>query len=112
MIVALGTPGVSNAASGDGSALPFPPAPSASVAQPTLQESTHQRRVEQNHLPKDAPNILIILLDDVGFGLPDTVWWPDPHAHTDAHREPGRQLQRLPYHVDLLADTRVAAHRT
>ena len=23
-------------------------------------------------LPKDAPNILIVLLDDVGFGLPDT----------------------------------------
>jgi arylsulfatase len=58
---------------GDGSVLPFPPAPSASVAGETLQESKHQRRVEKNHLPKDAPNILIILLDDVGFGLPDTL---------------------------------------
>jgi arylsulfatase len=28
--------------------------------------------VEQNHLPKDAPNILIILLDDVGFGQAST----------------------------------------
>ena len=27
---------------------------------------------EPNHLPKDAPNILIILLDDVGFGQADT----------------------------------------
>ena len=53
----------------DGSVLPFPPTPSASVAGPTLQESKHQRRVETSHLPKDAPNILIILLDDVGFGL-------------------------------------------
>ena len=60
----------------DGSVLPFPPAPSASVAAPTLQESKHQRRVEQSHLPKDAPNILIILLDDVGFGLPDTYGGP------------------------------------
>jgi hypothetical protein len=29
-----------------GSVLPFPPTPSASVAGPTLQESTHKRRVE------------------------------------------------------------------
>jgi arylsulfatase A-like enzyme len=56
----------------DGSVLPFPPAPSASVAGPTLQESTHRRRVEPDRLPKTAPNILIILLDDVGYGLPDT----------------------------------------
>ena len=53
----------------DGSMLPFPPTPSASVAAPRLQDSKHQRRLEQNHLPKNAPNIHIILLDDVGFGL-------------------------------------------
>ena len=60
----------------DGSVLPFPPTPSASVAAPRLQDSKHQRRLEQNHLPKNAPNILIILLDDVGFGLPDTYGGP------------------------------------
>lgn len=60
----------------DGSVLPFPPTPSASVAGPTLQESKHQRRVEPSRLPKDAPNILIVLLDDVGFGLPDTYGGP------------------------------------
>ena len=60
----------------DGSVLPFPPVPSASVAAETLQESKHQRRVEPIHLPKDAPNIVIILLDDVGFGLPDTFGGP------------------------------------
>jgi arylsulfatase len=59
-----------------GSRLPFPSPPSASVAGPTLQESKHQRRAEANHLPKDAPNVLIILLDDVGFGLPDTLGGP------------------------------------
>jgi hypothetical protein len=53
----------------DGSVLPFAPVPTASIAGPTLQESKHVRRVEPNHLP---PNILIILLDDVGFGLPST----------------------------------------
>ena len=60
----------------DGSVLPFPPTPSASVAGPTLQQSKHQRRVEPNRLPKDAPNILIVLLDDVGFGQADTFGGP------------------------------------
>ena len=41
----------------DGSVLPFPPAPSASKAGPTLQESVHKRRVEPDRLPKDAPTI-------------------------------------------------------
>jgi arylsulfatase len=50
--------------------------PSASVAEPRLQDSKHERRAEQSHLPKDAPNILIILLDDVGFGLADTYGGP------------------------------------
>ena len=46
------------------------------MAAPTLQGSKHQRRVENSRLPKDAPNILIILLDDVGFGLPDSYGGP------------------------------------
>ena len=56
----------------DGSVLPFSTPPSASKAGQTLQESVHKRRVEPEHLPKDAPNILIILIDDAGFGTPDT----------------------------------------
>jgi arylsulfatase A-like enzyme len=72
---------VATAAPDDGSTLPFPPTPSASVAKPRLQDSTHHRRVEKEHFPKDAPNIVIILLDDVGFGLPDTYGGP---IHTPA----------------------------
>src|SRR5271165_2516670 len=60
----------------DGPALPFQPTPSASTAGTSLQDSTHRRRVEKSRLPKDAPNIVIILLDDVGFGLPDTFGGP------------------------------------
>lgn len=56
----------------DGSVLPFPPTPSAGIAKPRLQDSVHKRRVEGSHLPADAPNILIVLIDDVGFGTPDT----------------------------------------
>jgi arylsulfatase len=64
------------APAGDGSVLPFPPTPSASVAKPRLQDSTMKRRVAPRRLPENAPNILIILLDDVGFGLPSTYGGP------------------------------------
>ena len=60
----------------DGSVLPFPPTPSASVAAPRLQDSKLAPRAAASHLPKDAPNILIILMDDVGFGLADTYGGP------------------------------------
>lgn len=52
--------------------LPFPPTPSASTAGPTMGESIYKNQVPANHLPKDAPNILIILIDDAGPGTPDT----------------------------------------
>lgn len=52
----------------EGACLPFPPEPSTSIANETIQDSTMKRRPEPDHLPKDAPNILVILLDDVGFG--------------------------------------------
>ena len=56
----------------DGSVLPFPQVPSASVAKPRLQDSTHKRRAAPQHLKPGAPNVLIILLDDVGFGQAST----------------------------------------
>jgi arylsulfatase A-like enzyme len=52
--------------------LPFPPTPSASTASRTMQESVYKRRVEPRRLPDDAPNILIVLIDDAGPGLPTT----------------------------------------
>ena len=56
----------------DGSVLPFPPVPSASIAKPRLQDSLHKRRAQPQHLRPGAPNVLIILLDDVGFGQAST----------------------------------------
>ncbi len=52
--------------------LPFPPTPSASVAGRTMQESVYRQRVEPRRLPKDAPNILIVLIDDVGAAQSST----------------------------------------
>lgn len=56
----------------DGDVLPFPPVPSGSVAGLTMEQSTYKKREEPKHLPDDAPNILIILMDDVGPGTPST----------------------------------------
>jgi arylsulfatase len=52
--------------------LPFPPTPSASTAGLTMQDSIYKKRVEPKRLAAGAPNILIILMDDTGPGLPST----------------------------------------
>src|SRR5271165_2208622 len=52
--------------------LPFPPTPSASTAGLTMEDSIYKKRVEAKHLAKGAPNILIILMDDLGPGTPST----------------------------------------
>ena len=52
--------------------LPFPPTPSASTAGLTMQDSIYKKRVEPKRLADGAPNILIILMDDVGPGTPST----------------------------------------
>ena len=56
----------------EGSVLPFPMPPSASTYGETIYESEHKRRAIAKHLPDDAPNIVIVLMDDVGFGSSST----------------------------------------
>jgi arylsulfatase len=38
-----------------------------------MQESVYKRRVEPRRLPADSPNIVIVLIDDAGPGLPSTL---------------------------------------
>jgi arylsulfatase len=52
--------------------LPFPPTPSSSIAGRTMQESVYEQRVQPRRLPDDSPNILVVLIDDAGPGLPST----------------------------------------
>jgi len=52
--------------------LPFPPKPSGSIAGRTIQDSIYSPLPAVRHLPKDAPNILIVLIDDVGPGQSST----------------------------------------
>ncbi len=91
----------------NGSVLPFPIIPSASVAGYTLEESSHHRRPLPKHLPDDAPNILIVLLDDVGFGLADTV---GGEVHTPAFsRVAGKGICYNAFHTtSICSPTRAA----
>ncbi len=56
--------------------LPFPIAPSASKTGMTLKESKHQWRTTPRRLPKDAPNLVIFMTDDTGFGDTSTFGGP------------------------------------
>ncbi|MCA9055543.1 MAG: arylsulfatase, partial [Planctomycetaceae bacterium] len=64
--------GVSDDRIEPGDVLPFPATPTASVIGPTIQQSKMHWRDEPQRCRPDAPNVLVILVDDVGFGLPDT----------------------------------------
>lgn len=52
--------------------LPFPPTPSGSTPGLTIQDSIYKKRVEPKRLAEGAPNILVILMDDLGPGTPST----------------------------------------
>lgn len=52
--------------------LPFPPKPSGSIANRTMQESVYSPRPAQRRLAADVPNIIIVLIDDAGPALPTT----------------------------------------
>ncbi len=55
----------------DGTVLPFRPRRSNSVAGRTMEESIYSPKPAPEYLPEDAPNILIVLIDDAGPGMPD-----------------------------------------
>jgi arylsulfatase len=54
-------------------ALPFPPKASGSIAGRTMQDSVYAPQPAVSRLPEDAPNILVVLIDDAGPGLPTTL---------------------------------------
>lgn len=68
-LAGVAVPAFGQTAPADGSVLPFPPEPMKGVAKPRLQDSTMEWPAAPERLPADAPNILIVLLDDVGFGV-------------------------------------------
>ena len=61
--------------------------------------------------PGGAPNVLLILTDDVGFGASSTFGGPVPTPTLDIARRTRPQVQPLPHDRALLADARGADHR-
>ncbi len=59
-----------------GAILPFSEPSSASVAGKNLADSKHKWRKAENHLPADAPNIVIFMTDDAGFANSSTFGGP------------------------------------
>ena len=55
-----------------GSVLPFPKEPLTSITAETIAKSKLVHPSVKNHLPKNAPNIVVILMDDVGFATAST----------------------------------------
>ena len=61
--------------------------------------------------PKGAPNVLLIMTDDCGFGAPSTVWRCRPNASLGSGRKIGTALHAVSFDSALLTDARGADHR-
>ena len=61
--------------------------------------------------PKKAPNVLLIMTDDSGFGAPGTFGGVVPTPALDRIAKSGAALHELPLHVAVLADARGIDHR-
>ena len=61
--------------------------------------------------PEDAPNVLVVLIDDAGFGNPDTFGGPIATPEPDPGAADGADLQPVPRDRGVLTDPRRAADR-
>ncbi len=61
--------------------------------------------------PASAPNVLIVLIDDMGFGQSSAFGGPIHMPTVETSGQRWAALQRVPHHGALLADPRGAAHR-
>ena len=92
--------------------LPQPDLPlSRAQSAPRPQDSDPPHFPQPIAPPAGAPNVLLILVDDAGFGQFGTFGGavPDPHRGHAGQRGP--QVQPLPHHRAVLADARGADHR-
>ena len=104
-----GSPGATTTL--DGRYLPNPPAPFGGVI--NLDATTSKPSWPATVVPpKGAPNVLLIMTDDVGFGAPSTFGGADPDADAGPHRERGPALHAVPLDGPVLADARGPDHRT
>ena len=78
----------------DGSVLPLPPAPFEGVITESYEGST-QDYPQPVAPPGGAPNVMVILIDDLGFGQPGTFGGPVPTPAMDALAEDGLRFTRF-----------------
>ena len=88
-----------------------PPAVHRGVADQTLDGSQPDwELIGHVEPPEGAPNVLVVLIDDAGFGNPSTFGGPIDTPNYDRMADAGAALQPLPRHGDVLADPGGAAH--
>ena len=92
------------------SILPKPDAPFTGVIGQTFRDSKEDYP-QPIKAPANAPNVLLILVDDLGFGQPGTFGGPVPTPNLDKLGVARAALQRVQHHCDLLTHTRGAADR-
>ena len=62
--------------------------------------------IEPLRPPAGAPNVLVVLIDDVGFGASSAFGGPMRHADRRAAGRRRPEVQPLPHHRAVLADAR------
>ena len=94
----------------DRSSLPIRRPPFAGATKRTLSDSEPDWS-QASHVqpPEGAPNVLLVLIDDAGFGNPSTFGGPIETAELHAARGERAALQPLPCHGAVLADQGSAA---
>jgi arylsulfatase A-like enzyme len=89
-----------------GNALPYPAPPFTGKIGRTVADSS-PAYPERVSAPEDAPNILLILLDDIGFGQAGVSGGPAPTPHMDAFGVSAATLNRF-HTTSLCSPTRAA----
>lgn len=78
----------------DGSVLPIPTEPFEGMIERTFEGSV-QDYPQPVMAPEGAPNVVLILIDDLGFGQPGTFGGPVPTPAMDALAEEGLRYTRM-----------------
>ena len=91
--------------------LPTPPAPFKGQIGLSAKDSTPDFP-KPVHAPKGAPNILLVMLDDVGFGAASTFGGPVNTPTLDRLARNGLRYNAFPYHGAFVAHSRGAVDWT
>ena len=82
----------------------IPETPNVAAAVYHPDQNPPYTRPEPLRPPAGAPNVLLIMIDDVGFRRTLRVRWPVPHPHRRAFGRNRREIQPIPHHGSVLAD--------